>query len=727
MLVAAREASCEVGDTRAGSVFHRGREGDERTRHVGMHQRLADRLPIDALGDSRMVEGVERVERDVERDVTTSLEPELGREHRSEQLGRRVRHLPWVVGRPDEPTIELEARVAEQVADGSGRRRPQVTFVGERVEYDDADLDGLRRPLGDRVVALSQTCRLSGAVGHVCAGGRDLDEGAATGEGHEVARREPGKPSGWSDERTVLEERGAVSVLVVVVGEHQLERAEPVDQRKSPGKAEILIDCDEVGCVDDRVVGDLLGRHPVRENSGVDPQVESHRARKRASHQTQRFVADRLLVGVVHLANVAQRPVIAVPRARCALNGGLSPTATSVLVTLASPLSRRDPTRRRDKMSNSEPEANAGTGVRPGATVETRDAGAPADRSWPDVIDLRDGADRPEPVGVLDPVETTGPIDLSELPPPPDLDLHVIDELPAWRAADGSYVAPDTRDEATAEVATSADVEVTALVVRSSVDRVLAITPPWAYASEPRWEPEPVAKWRTPQLVASIFASLLLGAGLGFAVGHRDGGGAATDRQGRVASGTVAAASAASAGPAPGASVAPSSRIATPSSLAAAPTSGPGTYREPLAVGAHGTLRDLERGDLDVVVDAVEGDPWARITAANAFNTNAPNGLRYVMVTITVTYRAGSKQTTFDGISGALAFSAFGSAAREHRDAEYPVVVPAPIDRFADLLDGGTITGNLVFVVEADSPSVSLRVQGTTCSAACREVWFALS
>ena len=138
-------------------------------------------------------------------------------------------------------------------------------------------------------------------------------------------------------------------------------------------------------------------------------------------------------------------------------------------------------------------------------------------------------------------------------------------------------------------------------------------------------------------------------------------------------------------------------------------------------------LRDLDRGDLDVVVDAVDGDPWARITAANAFNTNAPAGLRYVMVTITVTYRASSKQTTFDGISGALAFSAFGSAAREHRDAEYPVVVPAPIDRFADLLDGGTITGNLVFVVEADSPSVSLRVQGTTCSAACREVWFALS
>ncbi len=297
-----------------------------------------------------------------------------------------------------------------------------------------------------------------------------------------------------------------------------------------------------------------------------------------------------------------------------------------------------------------------------------------------------DDADPPEPFGVLDPIEATGLIDLSALPAPPDLDL--VDELPGWPSVDGPYVATDKLDEALAGMSTSVEVAATANVVRSTIGHVPAVVPPWAHASEPRWEPEPVAKWRTPQLVVSIVASLLLGAGIGFAVGHRDGGGAAGDRQGRVASGTVAATSSASAGPAPGAAVAPSSRIATPSSLALVPPSGPGTYREPL---------------------------------------DAPIGLRYVMVTITVTYRASSKQTTFDGISGALVSSAFGSAAREHRDAEYPVVVPAPLDRSADLLDGGTITGNLVFAVEADSPSVALRVQATACSAACSEVWFALS
>ena len=278
-------------------------------------------------------------------------------------------------------------------------------------------------------------------------------------------------------------------------------------------------------------------------------------------------------------------------------------------------------------MHNSDTDADPGTDVGAGATIANRGAGAPPARSWPEVIDLRDDAERPEPVGVLDPIEAIRLIDLSGLPPPPDLDLHVIDDLPAWPAADGPHGATDTRDAVAAEVSTSAEVEVTALVVRSSIKLVPAVTPPWEHASEPRWEPEPVAKWRTPQLVISILASLLLGAGLGFAVGHRDSGGAATDRQGPVASGTV---SAASAGPPPGAPVVPSLRIATPSSLVAVPTSGPGTYREPLAVGTHATLRDLERGDLDVVVDAVDGDPWARITAANSFNTNAPIGLRYV-------------------------------------------------------------------------------------------------
>ena len=184
----------------------------------------------------------------------------------------------------------------------------------------------------------------------------------------------------------------------------------------------------------------------MRENGGVDPQVASHRERtvdrgpqlvaeveqvadrlqvvdlvvaaekveqaacrellgqrgdqyRRAAHETQHVADDRLLVGVVHLANVSQRPVMAC--AVCVVSGmkgRLSPTVAGVLVTLAAPLSRRDPTRRRDSMNNSEPDAEPDSAGRPGATIATRGAGAPpAARgagarpatSWPDVIDLR--------------------------------------------------------------------------------------------------------------------------------------------------------------------------------------------------------------------------------------------------------------------------------------------------------------------------------------------------
>ena len=331
-----------------------------------------------------------------------------------------------------------------------------------------------------------------------------------------------------------------------------------------------------------------------------------------------------------------------------------------------------------------------------------RDAAVGTARS-PEIIDLRDGATVVPHVG----------------------------ELPAWPSGVHRSVDADETEVGAgvsgARVAHA--IGATVEIVAAAPDtRIPVIVSQWLHTSGPVWEPEPEARWRTPQMLLAALAALLIGLGLGFVLGHRRGDTSAAVRQRtRAASGSVAASSTARS-PAAAPTVAPTSslRFGSPASAVAPPT-GPGTYREPLPIGASATLRDVERGDLTISVLAVDADPWDRITKENAFNTNAPLGLRYVMVTVTVGFRAGTKQATFDGVASALAFSAFGSAAREHRDAEYPVITPGGMDRSADLLDGGTITGNLVFAVEYDSVGTSLRVQRTLCSGACSEVWIALT
>jgi hypothetical protein len=155
-------------------------------------------------------------------------------------------------------------------------------------------------------------------------------------------------------------------------------------------------------------------------------------------------------------------------------------------------------------------------------------------------------------------------------------------------------------------------------------------------------------------------------------------------------------------------------------------STGPGTWLDPLPIGARATLQDPVRGDLELVVIGVDADPWPELVAANSFNTPAPANLRYVMATVAIVFHAAAEGQTFDGISGSLVFSAFGSAAREHRDTEHPVVAPLALDRAADLLDGGSVYGNLVFAIEADSRTAAMRVQRTPCSATCDERWFRL-
>jgi hypothetical protein len=147
----------------------------------------------------------------------------------------------------------------------------------------------------------------------------------------------------------------------------------------------------------------------------------------------------------------------------------------------------------------------------------------------------------------------------------------------------------------------------------------------------------------------------------------------------------------------------------------------------PAIVGQLVTLADRDNGNVELVVNAVDLDPYARLKQANDFNEPAPTGLQYVMVNVTATYRAGvEKQVLEDGLLFAVSMSVFGSAGVEHSSYESFVVAPEPLDQSADVLDGGSLTGNIVFLVEDGSPEILLRAEESWCFSNCDEAWFKL-
>lgn len=295
----------------------------------------------------------------------------------------------------------------------------------------------------------------------------------------------------------------------------------------------------------------------------------------------------------------------------------------------------------------------------------------------------------------------------------------VLDELPAWPELP---VRDTDADVATGEVVIEVGrgdvVEVLPAVTVTTVPAVRAVE-----GDGPAWLDEPAPRWRTTQLAGAIAAALVLGLVGGLLVGRVARGGERASSAPVVDRTSVTVASDA---PAPTTRLVPRTPSAAETAASAAVSTGPGSWQDPLPIGARATLRDPAKGDLEIVVIGVDADPWPELVAANSFNTPAPANLRFVMATVAVIFHAGTETRTFEGVSGSLVFSAFGSAAREHRDTDHPVIAPLALDRAADLLDGGSVYGNLVFAIEADSTDASLRVQRTACSTTCGELWFRL-
>ncbi len=161
-----------------------------------------------------------------------------------------------------------------------------------------------------------------------------------------------------------------------------------------------------------------------------------------------------------------------------------------------------------------------------------------------------------------------------------------------------------------------------------------------------------------------------------------------------------------------------------------APGSGPKrpTERTPGVIGQPYVLRDADKGDLTITVTAWLPDANEAIAATNQFNEVAPAGKRYALLGLSVTYRAGTEETSVDGIVFAVGWSLFGSSAVEMNSFDCSAVVPDRLNEMSEILDGGTVAGNVCFLLsdsDAAGP-IRLRAEESWCFTNCDEVWIEL-
>jgi hypothetical protein len=164
---------------------------------------------------------------------------------------------------------------------------------------------------------------------------------------------------------------------------------------------------------------------------------------------------------------------------------------------------------------------------------------------------------------------------------------------------------------------------------------------------------------------------------------------------------------------------------ATPAASAKSDGKAPGSSKDtPGAIGESFVLKDADNGDLTVAVTAFLPDATAEIAAANQFNKPAAPGKRYVIATVTASYKGGAKKQTTT-LMAAVGWSMFGASAVEAKSYECSAVVPGKIDDTAELLDGGSVTGNICFqLAEADAAGpLLLRASESLCFSNCDAAW----
>jgi hypothetical protein len=119
----------------------------------------------------------------------------------------------------------------------------------------------------------------------------------------------------------------------------------------------------------------------------------------------------------------------------------------------------------------------------------------------------------------------------------------------------------------------------------------------------------------------------------------------------------------------------------------------PGTRGNPFPLGETARV-----GDWDLTVVSATPDAGEAVLAENPFNDPPTDGYRFFIVEITATYRGADAESLFIG----LTFNAVGSGGVAYDFSAYCGVIPDPIDDFADVLTGDTVTGNICWQVATD-------------------------
>lgn len=130
-------------------------------------------------------------------------------------------------------------------------------------------------------------------------------------------------------------------------------------------------------------------------------------------------------------------------------------------------------------------------------------------------------------------------------------------------------------------------------------------------------------------------------------------------------------------------------------------TRAPSSRQAPIPLG---TATDVADG-WTVTIQRYNADATADVATANEFNTAAPAGSRYVTATVDAAYAGTDDKHPLYTVS----FSAVGPSGATYQASDCYATLAQPVDMFADVFAGSSVSGDLCFVVgEADADALVL-------------------
>lgn len=127
----------------------------------------------------------------------------------------------------------------------------------------------------------------------------------------------------------------------------------------------------------------------------------------------------------------------------------------------------------------------------------------------------------------------------------------------------------------------------------------------------------------------------------------------------------------------------------------------------PAPIGTEQTITDEYQGyTVSININNVTrgDDAWVLVSSVNEFNEAPPEGQEYIVVNATITALSASGDASFT-ISGYIDFSAFSSTNVQY---ESPLIVDPEPSLSGDIYEGGSLTGNVTFLVNKSDTAPKL-------------------